>query len=131
MMLHLLLSESEQGGSRANFDAWPVLARRLRIPTTARKYGAVVVMVLLLWNLYKTTQVGNLACHAVAKEYRVQCCPVTTSNYMVFVEWDCDTVLQSIRGLGMLWPDVQETLTRFEKQAHNEHRARGGGSFAD
>ena len=26
-------------------------------------------------------------CHAVAKEYRLQCCPRTTSNYMVFLEW--------------------------------------------
>ena len=27
--------------------------------------------------------------------------------------------------------DVQEMRNRFEKQAHNEHSARGGGSFAD
>ena len=57
--------------SRALFDAWLVLARRLRIPTMARKYGAVVAMGLLLRDLYRITQEGNLVCHTVAKEYRL------------------------------------------------------------
>ena len=45
----------DRGESRALFDPWPVLARRLPIPTTARKYGAVVALGLLLRNLYRTT----------------------------------------------------------------------------
>ena len=88
---------------------------------------------LLLRDSYRTTQEGNLVCHTVAKEYRLQCCPSTLSNYMVFLEWDCDCVLQGIRpwGLAMFSGDVQETLHRFEKQAHNEHSPQGGGSSAD
>ena len=31
----------------------------------------------------------------------------------------------------MLSGDVQKTLNRFEKQAHNEHSVLGGGSFAN
>ena len=58
-------SDGEESG--ALFDAWPVLAHRLRIPM-ARKYGAVVAMGLLLRDLYRTTPEGNLVCHAVAKE---------------------------------------------------------------
>ena len=33
--------------------------------------------------------------------------------------------------LAMFSGEVHETLNRFEKQAHNRHIARGGGSFAD
>ena len=52
---------------------------------------------------------------------------------MVCLKWDCEWVLQGNRpwGLAMVSGDVHETLNRFEKQAHNEHSARGGGSFAD
>ena len=63
-----------------------VLARRLRISTTARKYGLGVAMGLLLRDLYRTTHERNLVYRAVAKEYRLQCCPVTASIYMVFLE---------------------------------------------
>ena len=34
-------------------------------------------------------------------------------------------------GLAMFSGDVQERVNRFEKQAHNEHSARGGGLLAD
>ena len=52
---------------------------------------------------------------------------------MVFLEWDCDCVLEGIRrwGLAMFSGDVQETPNWFEKKAHNEHGAQGGGSFTD
>ena len=72
-------------------------------------------MGLLLRDLYSTTQEGNLVCHAVAQEYRVQFCPGTASNDMAFLEWDCDWVLQGIRpwGLAMFSGEVQETLNRF------------------
>ena len=46
--------------SRALFDAWPVLARRLCIPTTARKYGAVVAMGLLLSDCIGRLKRGTL-----------------------------------------------------------------------
>ena len=45
--------------SRALFNAWPVLTCQLRIPTTARKYGAVVAMGLVLRDLYWTTRAAN------------------------------------------------------------------------
>ena len=69
--------------SRALFDAWPVPARRLRVLTTAWKYGAVVAMGLLLGDSYRTIQDGDLVCHAITKEYRLQCCPDTTSNCVI------------------------------------------------
>ena len=91
-----------------------LLARRLRIPTTALKYAAVVAMELLLRNLYRMTQKGDCVCCAATKEYRLQCCLGTMSNYMVFVEWDCDLVLRAIRpwGLGTFSGDVSKSLNR-------------------
>ena len=58
-------------------------------------------MGLLLRDLYSTTQDGNVVCRALAKEYRLQCCPGTTSNYMVFLEWDCDWILWAIHPWGL------------------------------
>ena len=42
------------------FDACPVLARQLRIPTTARKYGAVAAMGLLLRICIRQLKSGTL-----------------------------------------------------------------------
>ena len=112
----------------ALLDVWPVLVCQLRIPTTAQKYGAVVAMGSRLRDLYKMTQRRNLMCHAVAAQYRLQCCPATKLNCMLFLAWNCNLVFRAIpsRGLAMFPGDVQETLTQlvpfvnrpFESEIH-------------
>ena len=87
-------------------------------------------MAKLLKDLYHTYQVGpHPQCRAAAAAFREHCAPRSAPHYLLFLEEDADRVLDDIwpLGLAMSSNDIVESLTRFVKQAFNEHSARGSG----
>ena len=127
-------SSSPDGEETANFfQAWPDIARCLGIRPSTSKYKAIANLWDLLQALYCTYQGPNpLNCAAVAKDFRRHCTVGTTSWYLLSLEHDVDAVLQNIWpfGLAMFWGDISQSINRFLKHGHNEHRNRGGGGGA-
>ena len=110
------------------FGAWEDICNVLHpedeVVEAVRDMGA------LLRALYVTYQGPHAPpCASVAKAFREAICPTSGSQYLLFLEQDCEQVLRDIYpyGMAMFSGDVVEGLNRLLKQAFNDHSNRGGG----
>ena len=71
------------------------------------------------------------SCRPVAP-FRENCCGESGSHYLLFLEEDCDAMLQSADacgvGLAAVSRDVVESVQYILKKGYNAHSARGGGA---
>ena len=115
------------------FGAWEdicdVLAPAANVAEAIGDMGA------LLRTLYVTYQSPLKAppCAKVAKAFREAICPTSGSQYLLFLEQDCEQLLEDIYpyGMAMFSGDVVEGFNRLLKQAFNDHSNRGGGKVSE
>ena len=115
------------------FWAWeqiaPLLAHIEEDPT----WQAVVGLRTLLRTLYSPIPVvPRPSCQPVAAAFRVHCCGESGSHYLLLLEEDCDTMLESADACGVgsaaVSGDVVESVNYILKKGYNGHSARGGGA---
>ena len=112
------------------FDVWQDVARCFGVGLSTAQYKAIANMWDVLQGLYCTYQGPNpMNCAAVARDFRRHCTVGLASWYLPSLEHDEDTMLQNIKQfwLAMFSGDISESINRFLKHGHNEHRNRGGG----
>ena len=110
------------------FGAWEDICNVLEpadeVVEAIRDMGA------LLRALYVTYQGPHAPpCASVATAFREAICPTSGSQYLLFLEHDCEQLLEDIYpyGMAMFSGDVVEGFNRLLKQAFNDHSNRGGG----
>ena len=72
------------------------------------------------------------SCRPVAFAFREHCCGESSSHHLLFLEEDCDAMLESLDACGMglaaVSGDVVESVNYILKKGCNGHSARGGGA---
>ena len=87
----------------------------------------------LLRTLYSPIRVvPRPSCRPVAAAFGEHCCGESGSHYLLFLEEDCDAMLESADacgvGLAVVSGDVVESTNYILKKGYNGHSARGGGA---
>ena len=105
----------------------PLLAYFEEDPT----WQAVVGRQTLRRTLYSPISVvPRPSCRPVAVAFREHCCGESGSHYSLFLEEDCDAMLESAGacgvGLAVVSGDVVESVNYILKKGYNGHSARGG-----
>ena len=126
-------NETDGGEARNLFCAWeqnaPLLAYVQENPT----WQAVVGLRTLLRTLYSPIPVvPRSLCRLVAAAFREHCCGEWGSHDLLFLEEDCDTMLESADacgvGLAAVSGDVVERTNYNLKKGYNGHISRGGSA---
>ena len=113
------------------FDAWPDIAKCLRIRPSTAKYKAIANMWDLLQALYCTYQGPNpLNCFAVARDFRRHCTVGTASWYLLSLEQDVDTMLQNIKPFGLAMFSGDVSSWRKPTSSPPREKRRGGHPLA-
>ena len=104
------------------FCAWEQIAPVLAYVEEDPTWQAVVGLRTLL----------GPSCRRVAAAFRDRCCGELGSHYLLFLEEDCDTMLESAdacgSGLAAVSGDVVESTNYILKKGYNGHSARSGGA---
>ena len=118
------------------FWAWeqipPLLAYVKEDPT----WQAVVGLRTLLLTLYSPILVvPHPSSRPVVAAFREHCCRESVSHYFLFLEEDCDAMLESADACGVglvaVWGDVVESTNYILKKEYNGHNSKGGGAGKD
>ena len=115
------------------FWAWKQIAPLLAYIEENPTWQAVVGLRTLLRTLYSPTPVvPRPSCRPVAAPFREHCCGESGSHYLLFLEEDCDTMLESANacgvGLAAVSGDVVESVNHILKKGYNGYSAGGGGA---
>ena len=113
----------------ASLKIAPLLAYVEEDPT----WQAIVGLRTLLRTLYSSIPVvPRPSCRLVAAAFQEHCCGELGSQYLLFLEEDCDTMLESADacevGLAAVWGDFVESTNDILKKGYNGHSSRGGGA---
>ena len=115
------------------FWAWEQIAPLLAYVEEDPTWQAVVGLRTLLRTLYSPVPVvPRPSCRPIAAAFREHCCAESASHYLLFLEEDCDTMLESAGacgvGLAAVSEDVVESTNYILKKGYNMHSSRGGGA---
>ena len=115
------------------FWAWEQIGPLLAYVEEDPTWQAVVGLRTLLRTLYSPIPVvPRPSCRLVAAAFREHCCGESGSHYLLFLEEDCDAMLESADacgvGLAAVLGDVVESVNYILKKGYNGHSARGGGA---
>ena len=115
------------------FWAWEQIGPLLAYVEEDPTWQAVVGLRTLLRTVYSPIPVvPRPSCRHVAAAFRERCCGESGSHYLLFLEEDCDAMLESADacgvGLAAVSGDVVESVNYILKKGYNGHSARGGGA---
>ena len=115
------------------FGAWEQIAPLLAYVEEDPTWQAVVRLRTCLRTLYSPIPVvSRPSCPPVAAAFREHCCGESGSHYLLFLEEDCDAMLERVDACGValaaLSQDVVESVNYILKKGYNGHSARGGGA---
>ena len=115
------------------FSAWEQIAPLLAYVEEDPTWQEVVGLRTLLRTLYSLIPgVPRPSCRRVAAAFREHCCGESGSHYLLFLEEDCDAMLERADacgvGLAAVSGDVVESTNYILKNGYNGHSARGGGA---
>ena len=115
------------------FWAWDQIAPLLAYVQEDPTWQAIVGLRTLLRTLCSPLPVvPGPSCRLVAAAFREHCCGKSGSHYLLFLEEDCDAVLESADacgvGLAAVSGGVVESTNYILKQGYNGHNGRGGGA---
>ena len=115
------------------FRAWEQIAPLLAYVEDDPTWQAVVGLRTLLRTLYSLVPVApRPSCRPVAAAFPEHCCGESGSHFVLFLEEDCDTMLESADacgvGLAAVPGDVVESPNYILKKGYNGHSSRGGGA---
>ena len=113
--------------------AWEQIAPLLAYVEQDPTWQAVVGLRTLLRTLYwPIPVVPRPSCRLVAAAFREHCCGESGSHYLLFLEEDCDAMLESADacgvGLAAVSGDFVESTHCILKKGYNGHSSRGGGA---
>ena len=113
--------------------AWEQIAPVLAYVEEDPTWQAVVGLRTLLRSLYSPIPVvPRPSCRLVAAAFREHCCGGSGSRYLLFLEEDCDAMLESVDacgvGLAAVLGDVVESTNYILKKRYNVHSSMGGGA---
>ena len=113
------------------FWAWEQIVPLLACVEEDPRWQAVVGLRTLLRTLYSPIPVvPRPSCQPVAAAFREHCCGEPGSHYLLFLEENCDAVLESADacgvGLAGVSGDVVESTNYILKKGDNGHSSRGG-----
>ena len=108
------------------FWAWERIAPLLACVEEDATWQAVVGLRTLLGTLYSPIAVvPQPSCRPVAAEFWEHCCGKSGSQYLLFLEEDCEIVLESADacgvGLAAVSGDVVESTNYILKKGYNGH----------
>ena len=114
------------------FWAWEQIAPLLAYVEEDPTWQAVVALRTLLRTLYSPIPVvPRPSCRPVGAVFREHCCGESGSHYLLFLEEDCDAMLDSADACGVrlaaVSRDVVESVNYILKKGYNGHSARGWG----
>ena len=115
------------------FWAWEQIAPLLAYVEEDRTWQVVVGLRTLLCTLYSPIPVvPRPSCRPIAAAFREHCCGESGSHYLLFLEEDCDAMLESADacggGLAAVSGDVVESVNYILKKGYNGHSARCGAA---
>ena len=115
------------------FWAWEQIAPLLAYVEEDPTWQAVVRLRTLLRTVYSPIPVvPRPSCRPGATAFREHCCGESGSHYLLFLEEDCDAMLESADACGVglvaVSRDVAESVNYILKKGYNGHSARGGGA---
>ena len=115
------------------FAAWEQIAPVLAYVEEDPTWQASVGLRTLLRTLYSPIPVlPHCLCQPVAAAFREKCCGELGSHYLLFLEEDCDAMLESADacgvGLAALSGDVVENTNDILKLGYNAHSSGGWGA---
>ena len=95
------------------FLVWEHIAPLFAYVEEDPTWQAVVGLRTLVRTLYlPILVVPRPSCRFVAAAFRKRCCGESGSHYLLFLEEDCDTMLESADALGWYWLPCRGTLWR-------------------
>ena len=126
-------SHNAPDGEEANnlFWAWEQIGPLLAYVEEDPTWQAVMGLRTLLRTLYSPMPVvPRPSCRPIAATFREHCCGESWSHSLLFLEEDCDAMLESADacgvGLAAVSGDVVESVNYILKKGYNGHSARGG-----
>ena len=115
------------------FWAWERIAPPPAYVEEEPTWQAVVGLRTLLRTLYSPIPVvPRPSCRPIVAAFQKHCCGESGSHYLLFLEEDCDAMLEGAHacgvGLAAVSWDVVESVNYILKKGYNGHSARGEGA---